>query len=147
MNWDSIAIKAVEMLLPVLVMLVSAAVGYGVVLLKAKASQITNQTARDAYLAALSEADRVAYDAVAAVNQQLVDDLKAAASDGKLTPEERSQAMESAKDIFLAQISAGGLAILEAAKGPVDRWLRDLIEAKVSESKAYKEIATTANPS
>ncbi len=88
-------------------------------------------------MAALSEADMVARDAIMATKQQVVDDLKAAREDGKLTREEAKAAMDNAINYFVNTISNDSKRILVAAIGPFENWLEEFIEAKLGEVKQF----------
>ena len=96
MTWNTIAMRVVEALLPLLALLVTVAVGYLTTLLRAQAEKVRNETARASLIAAIAEAERVAVDAVQATNQVLVNGLKEASDDGKLTKEEAQAAMRMA---------------------------------------------------
>lgn len=146
MMWNDIALQIIELLLPVLVALLVALIGYGISYLKMKTAEVNNKIVRDSLHAALEEAEVVAINAVRATNQVLVDELKANNEDGKLTKEEVLKALQTAKQYFLTTISADSLEILEASLGPVQEWLEQLIEAKVAETKIEKQILSLANP-
>lgn len=146
MDWSDIVLRIIELLLPVLVALLVALIGYGISYLKMKTAEVNNKIVRDSLHAALEEAEVVAINAVRATNQVLVDELKANNEDGKLTKEEVLKALQTAKQYFLTTISADSLEILEASLGPVQEWLEQLIEAKVAETKIEKQILSLANP-
>ena len=144
--WNDIALQIVELLLPIVVALLVALIGYGVAYLRQKTAEINNKIARDSLDAALAEAEVVAINAVRATNQVLVDALREKNEDGKLTKEEALQALQTAKDYFIVTISKDSLKILTAALGPVEDWIGQLIEAKVAETKIEKQILSLANP-
>lgn len=146
MTWDSIALKIVEILLPVFGLLLTALIAYGVAYLRKQTQKLSNEVVRDALYAALAEAEQQAANAVKATNQVLVDELKAAREDGKLTEAEKKQALEMAKNIFLANISNGALETLKSGIGPIEQWLTGLLEAKVAEVKQENMAAKLANP-
>jgi len=146
MMWNDIALQIVELLLPIVVALLVALIGYGVAYLRQKTAEINNKIARDSLDAALAEAEVVAINAVRATNQVLVDALREKNEDGKLTKEEALQALQTAKDYFIVTISKDSLKILTAALGPVEDWIGQLIEAKVAETKIEKQILSLANP-
>ena len=91
MTWNTIAMRAVEALLPLLALLVTVAIGYLISLLRVQAEKVRNETARASLIAAIAEAERVAVDAVQATNQVLVNGLKEASEEGKL-PKDEAQA-------------------------------------------------------
>ncbi len=145
MTWNDIALQAVQALMPVVVAALVALIGYGVAYLRKQTEKIDNEIVQQALWAALGEAEQVAKDAVYATNQVLVDKLKAASADGKLTETEARQAMTEAKNYFVNHISEGSMDILTAALGPVQLWLEDFLEAKLGEQK--QEAAKIPNPS
>ncbi len=145
MTWNDIALQAVQALMPVVVAALVALIGYGVAYLRKQTEKIDNEIMQQALWAALGEAEQVAKDAVYATNQVLVDKLKAASADGKLTETEARQAMTEAKNYFVNHISEGSMDILTAALGPVQLWLEDFLEAKLGEQK--QEAAKIPNPS
>lgn len=133
--WEKFGLEIVQMLLPVIAALLMALIGYGVAFLKAKTNALNEGVAKQSILASINEAERVAKNAVMAVKQTLVDDLKKAAEDGQLTDQEKQAALNKAKSIFMTTISENSLGILEAAIGPVQNWLDQLLEAKLAEFK------------
>lgn len=149
MTWDSIALKLVEILLPVIGLLLTALIGLGVAYLQKQITRISNEVARESLYAALAEADKVARDAVMATQQQFVDELKQARKDGKLTSEEKAEAARKAQLYFMTHLSSGSVEVLEAAVGPVEQWLTGLLEAKVAEQKQGSvalRVEQLANP-
>jgi hypothetical protein len=137
MGWGDIGLQLAQLLLPVIAALVAALIGVGIAYLRRQAEQIGNQVARDALQAALAEADRVAREAITSTAQTFVDDLKAGREDGKLTEEEARQAMERAKDYFLARTSRDSMLVLESALGPVEDWMEGYLESQIGAEKKY----------
>ena len=147
MTWNTIAMRVVEALLPLLALLVTVAVGYLTTLLRAQAEKVRNETARASLIAAIAEAERVAVDAVQATNQMLVDKLKEASEDGKLTKDEAQAAMRMAVEYLQSHLTPGALQILQAAYGPIEEWIEGYLEAKLAQQKyPYIEVQTLANP-
>lgn len=140
--WEKFGLEIVQMLLPVIAALLMALIGYGVAFLKAKTNALNEGVAKQSILASVNEAEWVAKNAVMAVKQTLVDDLKKAAEDGQLTDQEKQAALNKAKNIFMATISKNSLGILEAAIGPVQNWLDQLLEAKLAEFKGGSAAQT-----
>jgi hypothetical protein len=133
MTWNDVAVKATLALIPVIALALTVLLSLAADYLRQKAAGVRGEVARESLLAAIFEAERVGVDAVAATQQMLVEDLKAASADGKLTPSERVAAMAKASDYFRGHITPGALRVLEASYGPVDRWLRDYLEARLVE--------------
>jgi len=133
--WERFVVSLIEILIPLIGLLITALIGLGIAYLQAKVQEIKHKAARESLQAALAEAEYQAANAVKAVQQTLVDNFREAAEDGKLTDEEKRLALEAAKEAFLNSISVGALDTLKAAVGPVEDWLRELLEAKVLELK------------
>jgi len=102
----------------------------------------------DSFGAALGEAHIVARDAILYAQQTLVDALKEASMDGKLTKEEALRAMNEAKAYFITHISENSKNILIEALGPINNWLSSFLEAKLKEYKGevQNEVYGLANP-
>lgn len=133
--WERFVVSLIEILIPLIGLLITALIGFGIAYLQAKVQEIKHKAARESLQAALAEAEYQAANAVKAVQQTLVDNFREAAEDGKLTDEEKRLALEAAKEAFLNSISVGALDTLKAAVGPVEDWLTELLEAKVLELK------------
>jgi len=147
--WERFVVSLIEILIPLIGLLITVLIGFGIAYLQAKAQEIKHKAARDSVQAALAEAEYQAANAVKAVQQTLVDNFRKAAEDGKLTDDEKRLALEAAKEVFLNSISVGALDTLKAAIGPVEDWLTELLEAKVLELKQSKvagEVDKLANP-
>ena len=134
---DELLNGALQLLIPVAVTALVALLSYATAFLKEKASGIKQEGARNAVYAALDEASRVAKDAILATQQTFVADIKAKATDGKLTKEEAQEAIETAKNYFVNALSSNSLEILEAMMGPIQSWLTQYLEAKIGEMKLY----------
>ena len=133
--WEGFVVSLSEILIPLIGLLITALIGFGIAYLQAKVQEIKHKAARESLQAALAEAEYQAANAVKTVQQTLVDNFREAAEDGKLTDEEKRLALETAKEAFLNSISVGALDTLKAAVGPVEDWLTELLEAKVLELK------------
>lgn len=133
--WEGFVVSLSEILIPLIGLLITALIGFGIAYLQAKVQEIKHKAARESLQAALAEAEYQAANAVKTVQQTLVDNFREAAEDGKLTDEEKQLALETAKEAFLNSISVGALDTLKAAVGPVEDWLTELLEAKVLELK------------
>ncbi|HQE19898.1 MAG TPA: hypothetical protein PK607_15475 [Aggregatilineales bacterium] len=150
MTWNDVAVKAVEALLPLIVMMLTIALGYLAGWLRQQARKVQQEVVQESFLAAIDEMERVAYDAIDATNQVLVEDLKEASEDGKLTREEAARAMRKAMEYFQNHITPGALQVLQAAYGPIEQWLEEYLEAQLAKAKAkgspYAEIEGIVNP-
>ncbi len=148
MTWDNVVIQVVQYLVPAIGALLVALLGYLITYISKHQEKLKNDILREALGAALAEAHVVGRDAIVATQQKLVDDLKAAAEDGKLTKEEAAQAMTAAKYYFVTHLSSRSKDILRKALGPINNWLDTFLEAKLGEYKggAQAEVARLANP-
>ena len=83
-----------------------------------------------------------------ATQQVLVEDLKEASEDGKLTREEAARAMRKAMEYFQNHITPGALQVLQAAYGPIEQWLEEYLEAQLAKAKGspYIEVESIVNP-
>ena len=129
----------VQALIPLLGVLVTFVIGQISRLLKSQIKKIENEQIRGMILSVKEEAERVAVNAVNQTNQTLVDELKEQAENGKLSQENARNALNKAKVYFRTHISKAGLETLEKEYGDLDRWIEDLIEAKIKEQKNVKE--------
>ena len=88
MTWNDVAVQVILTLIPVIGLALTVLISLAADYLRQKAAGVRQEVARQALWAAIDEAERVGADAVAATQQMLVDDLKAASEDGTLTPSE-----------------------------------------------------------
>lgn len=148
MTWNDVAIKAVEALIPLVVMVLTVALGYLANWLRQQAAKTKSEVVRAAFEAAIDEAEQVGRDAIMATQQVLVEDLKKASEDGKLTREEAARAMRKAMEYFQNHITPGALQVLQAAYGPIEQWLEEYLEAQLAKAKGspYVELEGIVNP-
>jgi len=131
MDWNKFLGDILEALIPLLVALLTALVGYAISFLRKKIESITDESIRAIINNALEEAGRVAEEAVLATQQKFVDDIKKAREDGKLTREEALQALQMAKQYFISHLSGSSKEILFNLYENFDQWLEDFLEAKL----------------
>ena len=84
--------------------------------------------------------------AVQQINQTFVDALKKASTDGKLTPEERADALGQAKAKAKSLLSFATLKQIGQEFGDLETFIETHVEAAVSDNKARVEVLT-ADPS
>jgi hypothetical protein len=137
MDWGEIGLQLAQLLLPIIAALIAALIGVVISYLKRQADKIDHELVQESLEAALDEMSRVAYEAITSTAQTYVDDLKASREDGKLTDEEKKEAMFKAKNYFYGHISKGTLEILEASIGPVQNWLDEYLEVHVGTEKKF----------
>lgn len=135
MTWADLGFRLLELLLPIITSLITVLIAIAIAYLNKRVQRISNDIARESLDAAIWELRRVASNAVKNVNQVYVDDIKASRADGKLTEEEKRQAMLKAKMYFMNQIPDGIESVLEESLGPIENWLEDYLETLVGEEK------------
>jgi rRNA-processing protein FCF1 len=134
MDWERIVTELLIALVPLLTMVLTAAIAYGAAYLRQ----------RNAWLKEARTVDAVedqARDTVLALQQTLVDELKAAKADGKLTDEEKAAIKAKALERLESKITESQAAILAAITGDVSAWLADRIERVLVEHKL--DVAAT----
>src|SRR5690606_39757746 len=152
MEWlEQLWIEIVPYLAPALATLIVAFLGLGTAYLRRLAAQIENDVGRRSLDSAIAEAYLAASTAVREAQQTLVDEWRKGREDGTLTPEERRLAMDAARTAFFRVISERALEVLEAARGPVDDWLDDLLEAqvqtlKIERNSVQAQVRAAASP-
>ncbi len=148
MTWNDIVMQLIQALMPVIAALFVALLGYLVTFISKHQEKIRNDILRESLGAAIAEAHIVGRDAILYTQQTLVDKLKEAAEDGKLTKEEAAQALAEAKAYFITHLSARSKDVLAEALGPINDWLDSFLEAKLGEYKgeAQNEVYGLANP-
>jgi hypothetical protein len=95
---------------------------------------------------AMDEAEAVAGAAVAALQNNLVDGWKAAATDGKLTAGQIGNVAGQAFTAFMNQISAGALQILQDNKPDLTGYVENLIVKKLEDLKITRAQTCTTAP-
>ncbi len=148
MTWSQFWAQALEALVPLVAMAITAAVSMLAAWLQRQAQKASQEVVQESFLAAIIEAEQVARDAIMATQQVLVEDLKAASEDGKLTREEAARAMRKAMNYFKNHMTPGALQIVQAAYGPLEMWLEEYLEAQLAKVKGqpYVEIEGIVNP-
>ena len=145
MDWTKIVTDA---LTPLIGLLLTLALGALFNWLLKAAGGIKQTQLRESLTAALEQAQMVAFDAVNAVNQIFTEKAKELSQDGKLTKDDAREAMRLALDYCKTHISPWALSVLQAAYGPIDEWLKGLLEAKVAaQSRGGEGYAITVPPS
>ena len=73
--------------------------------------------------------------AVQITGQTIVDDLKEASKDGKLTDEEKARAKAHAREVFFAQFNIVGQLIASLFMGSLEKWFNEKAEYILAEIK------------
>lgn len=147
MTRNDVLMQIIQYLVPVIGAFLVALLGYLVTYISKHQEKLKNDLLREALGAALAEVHVVGRDAIVATQPKLVDDLKAAAEDGKLTKEEAAEAMAEAKLYFITHLSDRSKDVLREGLGPINEWLEDFLMAKLGEYKggAQAEVARLEN--
>lgn len=104
--------------------------------IKAWFAWLKGRTKNEALQAALSEAQTVADNVVASLQQTVVNDLKAKSADGKLSAEDIKSIADTAIDRFLSDISGQALDVIEANANDIVAYVSNLIEARLFKLKS-----------
>lgn len=136
MDWGRIVTELLIALLPLLVLVITGAIAYGAAYIKQR--YIWAKEAR-----VVGAVESTVRDVVLSLQQRVVDDLKAANADGKLTAAEKDEIKRNALQTLQQQITKGQQAILQAITADVTGWLANKLERALVEHKL--EVAT-ANP-
>lgn len=107
----------------------------------AETAKITTGIKNDTIKAALEKGEDAATTAVLEIAQTTVDDLKAKAADGKLTPEEAQQAKNAAVRRALSMLSDAAIQTINTESGNAQVWIEAKIEAAVKKAKAQFPVA------
>lgn len=119
-DWTQVILALVS---AVLVPVVSTAVAAFNTWMKAKAEQVKEQTSKDTLDKYVDLAQALTTEIVNYLNTTLVNDMKIASEDGRLTEDEALEIMEKAKAEVLSKISDTGKLALETAFGDLDALL------------------------
>jgi len=121
MDWTQIVIAAVGLVFSAVV----------IPLVKAAFAWIKEKTHNEALYAALDEAQTVADQVVAGLNATVVGELKAKSADGRLSVDEAKEVAQKALNMFLSDLSARSLAVLENNADDLAAYVRNLLEARL----------------
>lgn len=124
-DWTQIIIACVSLLFTAII----------VPLVKAGFVWLKSKTENEALLTAINEAQTVADSVVASLQQNIVGGLKESSTDGKLSPADASNVMESAIKMFCMDISDGALRVIENNADDAAEYIRRLIEARLVKLK------------
>ena len=121
MDWTQILIALIGLLFSAVI----------VPLVKAAFSWLKGKTLNEALRTALDEARAVADNVVASLQQRVVEGLKAKNADGKLRPEEAQEVAKMALEMFLSDLSARSLALIENNADDIGAYVGNLLEARL----------------
>lgn len=104
-------------------------------LVRAAFEWLKGRTNNEALRAAMDEAKTVADSVVASLQASVVDALKERSADGKLSAEEAMEVADMAVEMFLSDISARSLSLLEENADDVTAWIGNMIESRLAQLK------------
>lgn len=136
MNWNQIGTELLIALLPIFVLVLTTLFSYGVAYIRQRWSW-----AKQAQT--IEQVESMTLGTVVALQQSLVDNLKAANEDGKLTSEEAAVIKQQALATLQKQLTDGQCKVLAAVTADVTTWLSNTIEKAVV---GHKLDMSAANP-
>jgi len=127
--------------------LITILIGSGINYLKVKSKEIKDESVRQALFTALDEAEVIADKSINSVEQTFVKKIREASKDGKLTDNEKRDALTKAKQVFINTLSNESINMIKSQTDNFDKWVADYLEAKLYEkSDIRKEIARISDP-
>lgn len=139
MEWRPIVVQLLLGLAPLVQLVLIAAITYGVAYLRQR--YVWAKEART-----ISAVEEALKDTVIALQQTVVDELKAA-NGGKLSEGDAERIKQLALEQLLAKLTEGQAAILAAITGDVSAWLGDKLERVLVEHKLnVAAVEGLANP-
>jgi hypothetical protein len=88
--------------------------------------------------------DQVVIEVVKELNQTVVEELKAARADGKLTRDEAEQIKSKAVELILKRLGGEMIKIIQTTLGPITEVLVTKIEAAIFDHKKSQNASTRA---
>jgi len=143
--WEDILLSIADVLLPAVLALLGALLAYGAAYLRSRTEAIKDERLRQAAIDVINRAAVEVHASVQYVAQTYVDDLKAAKEDGKLTDEEKAEALARAKAAFKTRMGQHALEQLAAVVGDLEEWIRTQIEASIHEGGSVLVTQTVKN--
>lgn len=128
MDWERIMTELLVALIPLFTIVLTAAIAYAAAYVRQR--YIWAREART-----VSAVEEAARDTVLALQQTVVDDLKAANEDGKLTGAEKDEIKRRALWTLQEKLTSNQRAILSAITADVTAWLSDKLERALVEHK------------
>ena len=107
-------------------------------LVKAAFTWLKGKTENEALQSALAEAQALADNVVASLQQTVVEGLKIRSADGKLSADDAREVADLAVEMFLSDLSAKSLALLEDNASDIVAYVSNLLEARLLRLKEGK---------
>ena len=125
-DWTQIIVAAVGLLFSAII----------IPLVKAAFVWLKSKTENEAILTAITEAQSVADNVVASLQQNLVSGIKLKNKDGKLTGDDIKGITDTALNMFVSDISHGALSVIENNADDTTEYIKNLIEARLLKLKS-----------
>ena len=139
-NLHPIVVVSLQILLPAIGTLLVALLGFGSAWLNAKADQIKNETVQEKTTEYIFNLQQVMASIVDAATKTVVDGLKEANADGKLTPEEQVQIKATVSNTIKAQLTEEGRAMLGTIVADIDIWIDAWIESYLKRKEESSRV-------
>lgn len=141
MEWNETFDTIVQILMPLLITVIGAALAFAAAYLKARTDSIKNEDARKVVDNIIDRAYMYTFEAVRGTAQVYTDEIRKARADGKLTAEEAAEARRIAFEFFKTLMGQQGLKLLEETVGDVQAWFEKALEPAVGRLKDMSSAA------
>lgn len=141
MEWNETFDTIIQILMPLLITAIGAALAYAAAYLKARTASIKNEDARKVVDNIIDRAHMYTFEAVRGTAQVYTDEIRKARADGKLTAEEAAEARRIAFEFFKTLMGQQGLKLLEETVGDVQAWFEKALEPAVGRLKDMSSAA------
>ncbi len=131
-NWTEVLLTLCQL---VMVPIVAAVVQHLNAWLEAKRVETEKKTESEAFNKYFTLAQNLSREVVDYLNVTLVNDLKVASEDGKLTSQEAEMIMMKGKNAIMTSLGEAGVGALTSAFGDLDRVLEILITNATEQAK------------
>lgn len=92
---------------------------------------LRSKTKNEALVAALTEAETIATNVVISLQTNVVEALKIASKDGKLSDQEVSEIKKKAVEMFLSDLSKQSYKVINANADDIGAWVQNLLEKRL----------------
>lgn len=120
---------------PLLILLITIITAYVVKLINKICDDTTSKTNNEMLNYAIDAVNSISVTVVKALNQQIVDDLKAKSEDGKLTIDEIRMIKTDAINTIKESLTDTVKETIETAYGDLDQYISNAIESAISDVK------------
>lgn len=141
MEWNETFDTIIQILMPLLITVIGAALAFAAAYLKARTDSIKNEDARKVVDNIIDRAHMYTFEAVRGTAQVYTDEIRKARADGKLTAEEAAEARRIAFEFFKTLMGQQGLKLLEETVGDVQAWFEKALEPAVGRLKDMSSAA------